>query len=551
MLKHIAISQFAIVDSLELDLQDGMTVITGETGAGKSIMIDALSLCLGDRAEARVIRPGAEKAEVCATFSIDAVPAAKQWLIERELDAGDECLLRRVVSADGRSKAFINGSPSTLADCATLGALLVDIHSQHAHQSLLRKTTQRELLDHFAGAETLAAEVATLAEQWRTTHARLEALQSQSGDVQARRELLSYQSDELASLALEDGEIEQLEAEQKQLANARFLIESAAMATEGCETLADQLHSLRQQIDDERHSGTMVEAIRDMISSAAIQLDEARRELRHYGEGIDIDPERLQEITTRLEAIYDMARKHRVLPEQLLAHREAIDEELATLSGDDQDLDALRLDCERLESRYREKANQLRQEREQAGRRMAKKTETLLGQLAMSHCTLKWSLQPRSQQTPHPQGTEDVELLISTHPGATPAPLGKVASGGELSRVSLALHVVASDHTTTATMIFDEVDVGIGGAVAEVVGKLLRALSERVQVLCVTHLPQVAAKGQHHWQVEKTASKKSVVTALRPLDDGQRIDEIARMLGGITITDATRENAREMLGLPS
>lgn len=548
MLKHIVIRDYAIVDALDIELEGGMTVITGETGAGKSIMLDALGLCVGDRADSRTVRPGAKRAEITAVFTLSDIPSASQWLKERELDDdADECILRRTVTADGRSKAFINGVPATLAETGELGELLVDIHSQHAHQSLLRKSHQRDMLDAFAGASELAQALAETAQQCERLTIEFERLANQNEADTARLELLRYQVNELEELGLQSAEIEILEAEQKQLANAGFLLESAGQAAEGCEVQSEEIRRLRGLMADERHNFAAVANIREMLSSAEIQLDEARSELTRYADGIELDPSRLAEVDQRLEAIYDLARKHRVMPERLFEHHLALNAELEGLDGGDERLDQLRAEIKNARAEYSKLASRLTNQRTKAAVEIADKVSSILSKLAMERCSIKIALTPHAPESYHPRGNEDVEFLISTNPGAEPGPLAKIASGGELSRISLALQVAAAENATVPTMIFDEVDVGIGGAVAEVVGDLLHHLSARVQVLCVTHLPQVAAKGDQHLQVSKAGDKNSVSTTLAALDTQSRISEIARMLGGMKITESTLAHAREML----
>ncbi len=549
MLKHIAISQYAIVEALEIDLSAGMTVITGETGAGKSIMLDALGLCVGDRADSKAVRPGAKRADVSASFDLSDAPAALAWLRARDLDSDDEqaCILRRTVSADGRSKAFINGAPSTLADCAELGALLVDIHSQHAHQSLLRKHTQRALLDDYAGASSIASEVADTARQWRELSERYIHLSGLSAEAAARRDLLNYQVGELDELALESAEIAKLEEEQKLLTNAEYILSTAGQVADDCEGQINQLTGLRQLMNDSRHGEQRVANIRELLSSAEIHLQEARAELESYAGHIELDPERLALIEARLTHIYDLARKHRVLPEALLDHQIKLQQELDAIDGDSTQLGTLQVDIATALSHYQKLSKKLSNARTTAAVTLADGVQKTLAQLSMDKCRFMAALTPLGADKPDPRGAEDVAFLISTNPASPPAPLNRVASGGELSRISLALQVCAANSATSPTMIFDEVDVGIGGAVAEVVGGLLLTLSEGVQILCVTHLPQVAAKGEHHLQVSKTGDDNSVSTQLEPLDEESRVEEIARMLGGVKLTESTRAHAREML----
>lgn len=547
MLKQIVIRDYAIVESLDLDLEAGMTAITGETGAGKSIMLDALGLCVGDRADARAVRPGAKRADISAHFDLEQIPDAQVWLEQRELEAGStDCLLRRVVGSDGRSKAFINGTPATLADCAQLGELLVDIHSQHAHQSLLRGDSQRALLDDYAGATGLSAQVAGHAREYLDLSAKLDRLKNRSTEDNAKRELLLYQVGELEELDLGETELLELEADQRQLSNAGFLLESAGACAEGSESLGEQLIKLKQFMSDDRHEGEQVSNIRDMLSSAEIQLNEAKLELERYTDKLELDPGRLSEVNSRLDHIYDLARKHRVMPEQLHGLLSRLTAELDELQADDDQLETLETAIADELAAYRKTSKKLSSVRNKAATTLAERVMATLDALAMERCQFVIDLAARGCEV-HPGGAESVHFLISTNPGSSPGPLAKIASGGELSRISLALQVAAADSATAPTMIFDEVDVGIGGAVAEVVGGLLRTLSARVQVLCVTHLPQVAAKGHQQLRVSKAGDDKSVATSLEILSQEDRVEEIARMLGGLKITDNTRSHAKEIL----
>lgn len=548
MLKHIAIRDFAIVDSLEIDLERGMTVVTGETGAGKSIMLDALGLCIGDRADSRAVRPGSRRADISATFDLADLPEVQTWLSDRDLDSGDgDCILRRTIGSDGRSKAFINGAPSTLADCTDLGQQLVDIHSQHAHQSLLRKSVQRGLLDAYASATALATEVQDTAATFQQLQAEHDHLAGRSEADRARRDLLLYQVEELDALGLAEGEIETLERDMKALENADFLIESSLSASDGCGRQAEEINRLKSLVDDDRHDSGAIGSIRELLASAAIQLDEARSDLQRYADRLETDPQRLKEIRNRLESIYDLARKHRVMPEALADHHNRLQAELETLAGDDSRVEELAQAASEAKSHYLKAATRLSNERTAAAIGLAEKVMKTLAKLSMERCRFKVSLSPFADDQLNPRGLEDVEFLISTNPGASPGPLNKIASGGELSRISLALQVAAAEGVTTPTMIFDEVDVGIGGAVAEVVGGLLRELAANTQILCVTHLAQVAVKGEHHLQVSKSGDEHAVSTAMTALNEERRLTEIARMLGGKTITDNTLAHAKELL----
>jgi len=547
MLTQISISNYTIVASLEVDFSPGMTVITGETGAGKSIMLDALGLCLGDRADPKAVRHGCERAEIVAGFDVSGIPAAADWLAQRELHTGDECLLRRIVTAEGRSRAYINGTASTLQDCAQLGALLIDIHSQHEHQSLLRKPVQRDLLDAFAGHQALTAEVEQIASDWLRGRRELDLLTSTRDEQTARAQLLAYQVDELDALELKEGELAELEQEQKLLANAEQILGASHQALELCEEHEGGLRRALHLLSDDAQATRAAANAREMLDSAVIQVREAADEIRHHIDSVEIDPQRLEVVEQRLTAIYDVARKHRVMPEAVAELHQRLQQELAELAGGGQRIDQLQAELDTLASRYATCAATLAKQRRSAAAKLVKKATDLLASLAMDQCQLEIALTPRGSADPHPHGSEDVEILISTNPGAPTQPLGKIASGGELSRISLAIQVVTASSGTVPSMVFDEVDVGIGGAVAEVVGRLLRELAARAQVLCVTHLPQVAAQGQQHLRVSKQKVAGSVQTGMALLQGEEKIQEIARMLGGVKITEQTLAHAREML----
>jgi len=547
MLTHISISNYTIVSGLDLEFNRGMTVITGETGAGKSIMLDALGLCLGDRADPKAVRPGSDRAEIIASFDIEAIPAAKSWLETHELLTGDECILRRLVTAEGRSRAYINGAASTLQDCAELGDLLIDIHSQHAHQSLLRRETQRQLLDTYAKNQATARQLEQTASDWLRAKRELDLLTGAQDEQTARAQLLTYQVEELDALDLQAGELQTLEQELKTLENADQILLGAHQALELCESQESGSLAALKLLDDQAHNLQATANARELLDSAAIQLGEARTEIQHYIDTVVVNPERLEEVRRRLEAIYDVARKHRVQPEAVITVHGDLRAELEGLSGGEQRIEALGEQLEALLQTYRSDAGKMSKTRRKAGKALEKKVKAQLASLAMEQCQFEIALSARESDNPHPHGLEEVEFLISTNPGAPTQPLGKIASGGELSRISLAIQVVTASTDTIPSMVFDEVDVGIGGAVAEVVGKLLRELASKAQVLCVTHLPQVAAQGNHHLQVSKTSDKTSAQTSLSQLESEEKVQEIARMLGGIKITEQSLAHAREMV----
>ncbi len=547
MLAQITINNYTIISALEMEFSGGMTVITGETGAGKSIMLDALGLCIGDRADPKTVRHGCERAEITASFDLTAIPQAIAWLKGRDLHTGDECLLRRVVTADGRSRAYINGSVSTLQDCADLGAILIDIHSQHAHQSLLRKSMQRELLDAYAGHKPLTTTVEQCASDWLRKQRELELLAGAKDEHTGRKQLLSYQVEELDTLNVQESELSTLEQEQNLLANAEEIQHGAQQALALCDDQESGVRKALNLLNAELHATTAATDARALLESAAIQLSEARIEIRRHFDAVEVDQERLAVVQRRLEGIYDVARKHRVVPEQLPSLHQSLRDELQGLAEGGQRIEQLEQEMAELAQQYAADAARLGKHRRSAAKKLVKNTSTVLSSLAMEGCQFEIALTPLKSEHPHPHGSEEVEFLISTNPGAPPRPLGKIASGGELSRISLAIGVVTANTATVQSMVFDEVDVGIGGAVAEVVGKLLQTLAERAQVLCVTHLAQVAAQGTHHLQVTKTSTDTTVETVLHTLDDEEKVQEIARMLGGVKITPQTLAHAREML----
>lgn len=551
MLTDIHIQNYAIAAEVDLELAPGMTVITGETGAGKSIMLDALGLCLGDRADTGAVRPGCDRAEITASFSVADAPEAQLWLKERDLADGDDCLLRRVITREGRSKAYINGRASTLSDCAALGHMLIDIHSQHAHQSLLRRDTQRQLLDASAKAHDQAANVAELAGKWQKTHQRYEQLKNASDAASARQQLLSYQVNELNELAFADGEYQELSNEQKQLANADEILSSSHQALELCDNQHSAVQHTLALLTEPLHQGSAAEQARELLDSAVIALSEAKREIQTHLDSVHIDPARLQHVEQRLQHAMDISRKHRVKPEDIPNLHQQLAEELAELSGSGQALDDLEAELKDLYEQYQSAAKRLSQSRKRAAKSLRSSVEQELTELSMGHCQFVVQLSPKDTEIPSAQGLENVEFLIATHPGATPGSLAKIASGGELSRIGLAIGVVTASASSIPTRVFDEVDVGIGGATSEVVGRMLRTLAKQSQILCITHLAQVAAQGHQHIQVTREGDEKQVSTQLRFLDDDQRVAEIARMAGGLKITDKHLAHAKELLAAAS
>jgi DNA repair protein RecN (Recombination protein N) len=552
MLVNLSIRDFAIVDRLELEFRPGFTALTGETGAGKSILIDALSLALGDRAGGEQVRSGAERADVTADFSVEGLPELVRWLGEQALEGdANRLLLRRVVDRSGRSRGFINGHTATINQLREAGERLVDIHGQHAHQSLLKAEFQRLVLDAHAGLAPLAQEVGDAYRDWqRLCRARLD----HEHNVEARnaeREQLGWQVEELSRLALVPDEWEAIQSEHGRLAHAASLIEGVRDATDLlAESESAALGALTGALSRLRPLTEYDAALREtvaLLESGEAQLREAAYALRHYADRVELDPARLTQVEQRLEAVHGAARKLRVRPEALPELLVSLTQRLKDLEMT-ADLEALVRQEQSAHMRYDKLASRLSAERGKAAARLGGEVNAAMKELAMSGGRFEVelrSLLPEGSAA----GNEQVEFLVSTNPGTEPRPLAKVASGGELSRISLAIQVITSKAAAVPTLIFDEVDAGIGGAVAEVVGRKLRKLGEERQVLCVTHLPQVAAQAREQWSVAKSAEAGSSRSRVAVLDQKSRIEEIARMLGGVAITATTRKHAAEMLGL--
>ncbi len=549
MLRSLSIRDFVIVDRMELEFSSGFTVLTGETGAGKSILIDALALVLGERAEAIAVRSGAERADISAEFDTAGHRQAGRWLADNDL-SGDEdaCLMRRVVEASGRSRGFVNGRPVTLAQLRELGEFLVDIHGQHQHQSLLRTAAQRELLDAYGGLAQSAAEVRERYRAWQKRQEDRIAFETNAAAFAAEREQLEWQVRELEALHLADGEWIELAAEHARLAHAASLIEAAQAGTEALSEAENsciaQLNGVINRLNALiEHDGRLREIL-DVLEPAQIQLQEALYSLRRYGERLELDPQRLREIEHRLDTIHSAARKYRVPPEDLSATLAAAKARLSDL-GEGGDAESLRRLEEEAHAACTAEAKMLSAARRKAAAKLAREVTQAMQTLAMAGGRFEVALAELPEVTAH--GLENVEFLVASHKGMATHPLGKVASGGELSRLSLAIQTVTSRVAQVPTLIFDEVDAGIGGRVAEIVGKMLKRLGQTYQVMCITHLPQVAASADRQWQVSKTTANGKVVSRLAALDEAQRLEEIARMLGGVKITETTRKHAAEML----
>lgn len=552
MLVHLSVHNYAIVEHLDLELDRGMSVITGETGAGKSIMLDALGLTLGDRADSGVVRPGADKADILATFDLVDIPEASTWLAERDLDTDGLCILRRVITAEGRSRGYINGTPCPLGDLKALGELLIDIHSQHEHQSLLKSDTHRRLLDEYAGATDLARQVQLAAQRWRQTRQELDRLSNSGDEQRARHQLLSYQLEELENLALGENELQELEQEHKNLTNAEALLGVCRQVVEQCSesdsgNVLSALTASLNRLSSVSHSVGALGEASNLLTSAQIQVEEAVGELNRFLDHFDADPARLQYLEERLDTIYTLARKHRVQPTEVVELQQRLLEELETLNANDESIERLGDELASYARHYQEKAKELSELRRQAATGLASAVEQEIQRLGMPGGRFTIELHPNGGDELLPNGLEQVELLVSANPGQPLKALAKVASGGELSRISLAIQVITAQTSRVPTLVFDEVDVGIGGPTAEIVGQLLRRLGERGQVLTVTHLPQVAAQGHQHLFVHKVRGEDATRTAVSKLNKNERVEEVARMLGGIDLTKESLAHAKKMV----
>ena len=550
MLTQLRIRDFAIVEELELELTAGMTAVTGETGAGKSILVDAIGLLLGDRADSGVIRHGADRADLSAAFDLEHLPAARAWLTERDLDGDQECQVRRVIARTGRSRGYINGVPQPTQALRELGEWLVDIHGQHEHQSLLRREAQRQLLDDYAGNAALAATLAEQYRSWSRLRQEWRDLRQAASERDARMDILRYHLRELAALNLAEGEAAVLESEQRRLAHASQLLDTGQRLlgelTESEDAaIADRLERSLRELEALSRLDPRLAPVGELLNTALIQIQEASAELRDYVQALDLDPGHLAQVEQRLAAAHHLARKHRLAAEDLPVLRVRFEAELHTLAHSETRLDELQQAVKTARATYQQSADQLSARRAAAARDLGERVSGMLAGLGMSGGQFAITLE--RLEKPTPGGLETVEFQVSANPGQPLRPLAKVASGGELSRISLAIQVMTARAARIPTLIFDEVDSGIGGGVAEVVGRQLRTLGENRQVLCVTHLPQVAAQAHQQLKVEKQTDGAATHTQVLPLDADQRVTEIARMLGGLELTVNTLAHAREMV----
>ena len=552
MLMNLQVRDFAIVEKIDIEFEPGMTVLTGETGAGKSILVDALGLVLGERGGAQLVRDGAKRAEFAAEFDVSGLEAVVAWLEEQALDLDGECLLRRVINADGRSRAFINGNAVPLSQLKNIGELLLDIHGQHFHQSLGRRPVQRDLLDHFGGLLEQRSDVATSYSSWIAVAERLKLLLDAESDRASRLDLLTFQLQELDSLGLSEGEPHDLNIERQKLQNSGRLADGVTAALDvliDSETsnanglIATAIRSLESLAEFDPSLAPLIE----LLQSASIQVSEATETLRRYGEDIDMDPRRRDWVEERLDVLQAVARKHRVTADELLSLQNTLCDEHNELTNSAERGRELEAQAAAMRDEFLGKANVLSAARSKAASSFSAAVTEAMSGLGMPGGTFQADLSRLDEDSARPWGIDAVEFLISANPGQKPQPLAKIASGGELSRMSLSIQVIASDGSAIPTMVFDEVDSGIGGGVAEMVGRRLQEIGDNRQVLCVTHLPQVASLADHHFRISKVSDGKSTRTGLQFLGNDERTEELARMLGGVEITSKTLAHAAEML----
>jgi len=553
MLRSLQVRNFAIIDEAEIEFDGGMTVLTGETGAGKSILVDALGLVLGERGGTGLVRTGTERAEFSAEFDIATLQRVQDWLEEHALDMDNDCVLRRVINKDGRSRAFVNGTAVPLQSLKMLGEMLLDIHGQHFHQSLSRRTIQRDLLDHYGRLLTQREETTVAFAEWQQLARELDELQSANSERSSKLELLSFQCTELNTLDVQDGEVDDLRSERDILRNSGRLAGDVNAALQRLfDDESANIHSLLSEVCQSIEALTQLDSklnpLLQLLQEADIQVTEAADGLRRYSDNLDMDPGRAEQVEDRLHAIQSVARKHKVEPEQLRQLADDLDQQLQMLESAEERGTEIAEAVENAKAAYKTVAGKLSRARKKAAARLSEEVTATMADLGMPGGRFTIAITANEVEKGKPWGLDEIEYLINANPGQQPAPLSKVASGGELSRMALAIQVIASDGSAIPTMVFDEVDSGVGGGVAEMVGRRLQELGESRQVFCVTHLPQVASLADHHFRVIKITDGKSTRTGLAQLNRDERIEELARMLGGVKITKRTRDHAAEMLG---
>ncbi len=554
MLHELSIRNFATVESLQIEFNPGMSVITGETGAGKSVILGALSLTLGDRADKGTVRGGAAKADLSAEFNIANIASAKAWLVENDLDhdESDVCILRRVITSDGRSKGYINGSPATMTSLRELGEMLIDIHSQHEHQSLLNKATHLRMLDDFNVAADLSQKMQSTWKQWQQNYHQMQQLKSATEESSAQIQLLSYQLSELDEIEIGETEVDELEAEFKILNSADTTLSAVQKALNYCSddeennalsAIGASVSALKSQAAHDQKLASIV----TLLEGAEIQLGEAVSDLRSFLDDFNGDPQRLEDINTRLSLLHAVARKHKIKPQELPALVNDLREQLNRFENGDAELAQLTANDGLLKDQYLKIAKQVSSSRKQGADKLAKAVNAQLAILGMQNASLTVQLTSNASDKPSQHGLETAEFLVCTNPGQKAGPLNKIASGGELSRISLAIQVITAQTSETPILVFDEVDVGIGGGVAKVVGELLRQLAERTQIFCVTHQAQVASQGHNHFYVSKSSGKDTTLTKIVAIAGEAKVKEIARMLGGDDYTEESMAHAQQMV----
>ena len=552
MLTHIHIWNFAIVEALDIELESGLSVLTGETGAGKSILLDALGLALGDRADSTVIRHGESRAEISVTFDTSNAVNAEAWLKEHELDSQHECIIRRTVNEKGPSKAFINGKPATVQQLRELAEMLVDLHGQHEHQSLMKADVQQQLLDDYANHSDLVNKVSISFKEWNKLNTEFKKLSTAKNDQDHRLDLLKYQVNELETLNLQMGESEKLDVEYKRLSNASQLIQTTEQTLHALElsdkgSITQQLSHFTSELQQLGKTDNTLNEVASLLDNASIQINEATSELHQYVDNLELDPQRLSYLDERIGTIHNLARKHNVTPDELPELFERLQTELDSIENADGHLEKLQQNIVVTADTYKKAANALTKSRIKSAKVLSTKVTENMQELGMEGGAFEVSLNSFDVESFNKNGNEQIEFLVSANPGSPAKSLTKVASGGEISRISLAIQVIAAESTRIPTLIFDEVDVGIGGRVAEIVGHKLKELACHRQVICVTHLAQVAALGKHHLQVSKQSDSATTISQINYLDKTKRVEELARMMGGIEITQQTLSHAEEML----
>jgi len=551
LLTSLQVKDFAIITESELDLEAGMTTLTGETGAGKSILLGALGLVLGDRAAPSVVRDTADRADISALFNIDKSEAATTWLAEHSLDHEGDCILRRVVTRDGKSRAYINGTPVTVRNMRELGQLLVNIHGQHDHQLITQPDTQREILDDFGGCTDLLNKTGKACKTWSEKNRQLGTVKERLEARGDRLDTLRYQLQEFSKLSLDGLDFNAIDTEHRRLANAtqlgEFCTQAMDLLQDNNDAILSQLSDVEKTVGALHHQDHSVADITELLSSARIQVEEAVDSLRNYSHSIEPDPARLQELDGTLATAHQLAKKHRVQLSELVDFAKELQAEFEELESIDESFESIENELAKCTAAYEKAAEKLTAKRKKAATLLSKHLTKAMQTLGMKGGKFEIVISPRKSEQPQPGGSDLVVFNVSANPGAALKPMSDVASGGELSRLSLAVQLITSERNRVPTLIFDEVDTGVGGGVAETVGQQLRQLGGRCQVLCVTHLPQVAAQGHHHIKVSKRSSDNKTLAESSMLTREQSLEEIARMLGGVKITRRTREHAQEML----